>query len=57
LKNYLTILTTHKTFSSKKFRKILEISQIPIFVLVDEVHGIGAPKRREGLLKEYNFRL
>jgi len=56
-KNNLIIMTTHSTFSSDKFKKIIEQSESCIFLIVDEVHGIGSPQRRKGLLERYNYRL
>jgi len=58
----LIILTTHNTFSSKDFIKLIKeskkrASKIKYFMIVDEVHGIGAPKRKIGLLDEYDYRL
>lgn len=60
-KKNLIVLTTHSTFSSDDFRKIFQNfkkdADIPILVIVDEVHGIGAEKRQEGLLEIYDYRL
>lgn len=52
------ILTTHKTASGGNFLNILrQYNDVKSFFIVDEVHGMGAPKRREGLIDAYNFRL
>ncbi|MGD0202847.1 MAG: DEAD/DEAH box helicase family protein [Candidatus Bathyarchaeia archaeon] len=58
----LIILTTHNTFSSEDFIDIIEKSKkrAPdqrFFLIIDEVHGIGAPIRQKGLIEEYDFRL
>lgn len=58
----LIILTTHNTFSSDDFMNIVRESKerVPeqrFLLIVDEVHGIGAPHRRKGLIKEYDYRL
>lgn len=58
----LLVLTTHNTFSSNDFINILKESRkrmpsLGLLVVVDEVHGIGAPERREGLIEDYNYRL
>lgn len=58
----LIILTTHSTLSSEDFIKIIKMSQNRSpdqkwLLLVDEVHGIGAPIRQKGLLDGYNYRL
>lgn len=53
----LIVLTTHATFPAEDFIKIIRISNEEKFVIVDEVHGIGAPERRYGLIEDYHFRL
>ena len=55
----LIIITTHDTFASKYFIKIMEQykSKSKIFVIADEVHGVGAQERRKGLINDYEFRL
>lgn len=58
----LLVLTTHVTFSSNDFMNIVLDSKKrapnqKIFLIVDEVHGIGAPQRRKGLIDQYDFRL
>lgn len=58
----LIVLTTHNTFSSDDFRDIIKESKkrTPdqrFLLIVDEVHGIGAPERRKGLVDEYDYRL
>jgi superfamily II DNA or RNA helicase len=58
-KNKLALLTTHSTFSSDDFMRIIKNgkSGFSIFLIADEVHGLGAKKRKEGLLEEYDLRL
>jgi len=53
----LNILTTHDTFSSKDFRDLISSNDSPKLLIVDEVHGIGAPIRSEGLIDNYLYRL
>lgn len=56
----LIVLTTHDTFASNDFKKIMLESCDGTFqtlLIADEVHGLGAEKRREGLLEVYNLRL
>jgi len=56
----LMVLTTHATFSSKDFIEIFQNaiqSKFTSLLIVDEVHGIGAEKRRLGLLPNYQLRL
>lgn len=53
----LIVLTTHATFSTNDFIRIISGVKGELFLIVDEVHGVGAPKRREGLIEDYHFRL
>jgi len=58
----LVILTTHNTFSSHDFVSIMKASKQrkpsqKLLLISDEVHGIGAPIRKEGLIHEYDYRL
>jgi len=53
----LIVFTTHDTLSSIKFIEAMKESRADIFLIVDEVHGIGSYKRRNGLLENYKFRL
>lgn len=36
---------------------MIKNSHIKLFLIVDEVHGIGAPIRKNGLIEEYTYRL
>ncbi len=53
------ILTTHTTFSSDDFTQIARDNKsgFSIFLIADEVHGLGADKSRRGLIEEYDLRL
>jgi len=55
----LIILTTHNTFSSKDFIKIIQNNKgdSDILLIADEVHNLGAEKNRTGLIDEYTKRL
>lgn len=58
----LIVLTTHNTFSSADFMNIIKeskkrVPELKFLLVVDEVHGIGAPERRNGLIEEYDYRL
>ena len=53
----LIVLTTHVTFSMNDFVMIIKKANVELFLIVDEVHGVGAPERKKGLLDKYNFRL
>lgn len=58
----LMVLTTHDTLSSEDFMNIVRESRkrmpsLRLLLVVDEVHGIGAPERRKGLIGEYDYRL
>ena len=54
---HLIVLTTHDSLPSKDFREIMQKMTTPIFLVADEVHGIGTPERKRGLLGEYKYRL
>jgi len=53
----LAILTTHDTFSSDQFIRIIEHLSMPTMLITDEVHDVGSAKRRAGLINNYIFRL
>jgi ribosomal 50S subunit-associated protein YjgA (DUF615 family) len=58
----LIVLTTHNTLSSADFVSIIKeskrrVPELKLLLVVDEVHGIGAPERRNGLIEEYDYRL
>ncbi len=56
-KNKFIVITTHNTFSSERFIDMIGKISAEKLIIIDEVHGIGAPVRSEGLLEEYNMRL
>lgn len=51
------LLTTHKTFSNEKFMDKIKDLNKPVFLIVDEVHGIGAPTYQKGLNDNYKYKL
>ena len=53
----LVIVTTHDTFSSKKFIEQIRQCNVNSLVVADEVHRLGAERRSEGLLALYANRL
>lgn len=55
--NKLIILTTFATLSSEDFIKMINKIELNKMLIVDEVHGCGAPKVRIGLLNKYLYRL
>ncbi|MDZ4171227.1 MAG: DEAD/DEAH box helicase family protein, partial [Methanobacteriaceae archaeon] len=58
--NYIIVLTTHKTMSSSKFIDLINDTSNKdneTLLIVDEVHGIGAPEMRKGLISRYDYRL
>ncbi len=62
ISEHLMVLTTHNTLSSPGFINIIKESKkrrpnMRLLLVVDEVHGIGAPERKKGLIDEYDHRL
>ena len=58
VRNILTVITTHKTFSSKHFQNIIgRIDGSRTMLIVDEVHHMGAPHLRKSLPKDIRARL
>jgi superfamily II DNA or RNA helicase len=53
----LIFFTTPNTFSTKEFIELIQLSKTKTFVIIDEVHGAGAEKRKKGLIEKYDFRL
>lgn len=53
----LVILTTFATFSNDSFLEMINLYDGKIFLIVDEVHGVGSFKYRKGLLDKYQYRL
>ena len=55
---YPIILTTFNKFSSLDFIQIIQkFKKTDIFLIVDEVHGVGSTEFSKGLLERYNYRL
>lgn len=57
LSERLIVLTTHITLSKNDFINIIRRPNTKLFLIVDEVHGVGAPKIKKGLINDYYFRL
>ena len=57
--NRLLILTSHRTLSSDDFINIIKNykKNTNIFLIADEVHGLGAAKSKLALIPEYEYRL
>lgn len=55
--NQLIVLTTHDTFPTDNFTQLIRSTTTKRLLIVDEVHGIGAPYRKRGLKDEYIYRL
>lgn len=51
------VLSTHKKFSDPEFIKIIEKRKTNIFLIVDEVHGVGSSIFQNGLRPTYQYRL
>lgn len=58
-KKNLIVLTTHDTFPSTDFMDIIskKPKNVDTLLIVDEVHGIGSPERKKGLVDLYKYRL
>lgn len=58
IKKSVVMFTTFNTFSKKEFIDKINFYDGEIFLIIDEVHGIGALEFRKGLLQDkYDFRL
>lgn len=57
LSDKLIVLTTHSTFSNKKFIDIIGRTESTLMLIADEVHGVGARTVKKGLLENYQLRL
>jgi superfamily II DNA or RNA helicase len=51
------VVTTHDTLSNPKFAEVARRSDFPMMLIVDEVHAVGSPVRKERITDNYNFRL
>lgn len=56
-KKYFIICTTFQTFCKEAFVNEINKSNIKLFLICDEAHGIGAPEYRKGLVDKYTYRL
>jgi len=58
-KSTLIVVTTHRTFSSQALLNMVGAyaGRVPMLLIADEVHGLGATRAREGLIDAYQFRL
>ena len=57
-KDHVVVITTHTTFSSNNFIQILKNKgNYPVFLIADEVHGLGAEISLNGLTDVYDYRL
>ena len=58
-KSNLLVMTTHDTAGSDAFTETINAisKKIATCLVGDEVHGMGATKRRRGLLARYNYRI
>lgn len=55
--NMVIVITTHDTFSSEQFKRVISSCKQPILLIADEVHGLGSEQRRKGLIERYKFRI
>jgi len=51
------LITTHTTLGSEFFRSQIQELTTPLYLIADEVHGLGSEDRRTGLLETYDYRL
>lgn len=51
------VMTTHVSLSSDFFIDCIQEFEVPILLIVDEVHGIGSSKQMFGLNECYDYRL
>ena len=55
--NLSILITTYVTFSSDKFVKMIENSDVTTMLIADEVHNAGSPRNSRGLNNAYDYRL
>lgn len=53
----LVIVTTHDTFFTENFLRVMNSVLGKTILIADEVHGLGSLQRRHGLANIYNYRL
>lgn len=51
------VVTTHQTLATEATQQTLERASVPMMLIGDEVHHLGAPHRQKGLLSHAQFRL
>lgn len=52
------VIATHRTFASESFKDIINYKdKFNIFLIADEVHGLGAEYSKLGLIDLYDFKL
>jgi DNA phosphorothioation system restriction enzyme len=57
-KKSLIVYTTHKLCAKERFTNVInEFDDVTMFLIGDEVHGMGAKEARKGLLSTYKYRL
>lgn len=58
VRNSLVVITTHTTFASANFQRVLSrVSQDRFMLIADEVHHMGAPHLKESLPEQIRLRL
>ncbi len=57
LDDHICFVTTHQTASMDTFQNIMKRLQSPYLLLGDEIHELGSPKLRKGLLKKATWRI
>ena len=55
--DYLCVVTTHATFATRHFQKIIEDIKSPKLLIADEVHHLGSSNRRDFLPSSFKYRL
>ena len=56
-KKMSVLITSHDLFSTEEFVKQIEKCKIPAMLIVDEAHHVGTFASRNGLSKNYSYRL
>lgn len=51
------VVTTHKTLANEPTRQSLSRANVPMMLIGDEVHHLGAPHMQNGLMSAFGFRL
>ena len=60
LLNSCIVCTTHDTFATDDFIdkiRLMKQNNVKVLLIADEVHGVGSPKRQQGLNPQYEYRL